>query len=1541
MKDFDSGRRWNSILLMLLLSSSLALTMSQSALGDPTLVGNEKYRTIVWDFNDSAFYQAENATILDGKGRLSSSSAAIMLNGSSFGSNMLSFDRVTLDVSGLKLQGDESNYMANGDFSTGANWSFSSGSSGNLNVSWSSDGVARWSVSSPTSPYPWRDSMSNPNQWDMWANDTSLLSRGTTNESVDGDGAMQFSAWPISNSSLIRFSRSISGWDFSKYNRLSLWIRLANGTASLSFSVSLFDGSREWISSPSHPVATWQRLNISLDASAVNLSVLQDVRLRFTNTSSQMNVLVDDLRFENVKRFSDMALVSQEIYKDFVTVEEPGRVMLAGDISAKSLFNVTLAIFQVNVTGVASSFQASYNLSHTEQQSFLLDLSTAMASQGRYNFSFYLFVSVDTAENATLTVNFDNVILKMPGYMPGYYLSKALAPVGGKSVLWGNMTWNASVPAGTSIIVMVRSGNSTFPDSTWSGWENYTTAGSALAVPPTPYLQLNISLNTANSSLTPVLSLLEIDFVYYSNTGSIITPKFGPDRNVAEWGTFYVNASLAPGTSASYEYSGDRSQWYPIIPGQIPSLPTNSAITFRVLLLTVNTSLTPDVLQLSLVVGYRDAVDSVSVTPSDSRVTADDLIQLTATARDKWGWDIPWAVFTWSTDILGDNISSTGLYNPRSAGLRTVTACVVDMPTFCGSAQVEVLPGALSRILLTPPLLNVSAGETVSIGAQGFDFDGNTVALRGTNWTTDMGYFEFKSDNSVTFRAQGVAGIGVVRARVGAVEGTIRVSVSEGGIPVFSGHIPDQIADEDSPPWTLDLSDYARNQPDKNDSLDRLRWMMTGKNSSLFSVVGENKLGVHNLTFVPVPNAFGTARVVLWLVDDSGAKRGQELNVTLRPVNDPPYLYRPPDLIIAAGVSYTFDYLPYVTDVDNPLSDLSLSTSDPVHATVSGLKMNYAYGPEYLGKTQVLTLTVSDGKASSSILTSIKISDNQPPVVQSLFPSKRFQEDTYISDAVGVAVENFFYDPEGQSLNFSSRSQHVKVNWFGAAPDRRFGLSSDRDWVGAELVTIRATDKQGAFAETSFVVTVTPVNDPPVLAWREDVDVRFDVPYFLDLSLYVSDVDNRIEDLTLSTNEAAFVAVSEHTLILLFPSNVFGTAPFSKSLTIFLSDGQFTVSQRIYVHITGNAPPAKMPGWVLPDVVMREDTLLVGVFNLSHYFYDPLPEGKPLLFAAFGRHVTAAVDNKFMISLSPEPDWNGIETIKVRATDDQGAYIFDQFTVRVTPVNDPPRLFLPAQLNVTFGRDSILDLSQYVYDPDNNVTELSITTDDRNATVVGYAILIRAEESKDREVTIWVSDSESTNSTKLLVHVLGGPEPTSLWAQLWMPWSLAPIAAAGVGAFLFWSRYLRVPYTVEDVFLIGKEGRLIMHNTRRLRADRDEDILAGMLTAIMSFVKDSFREENEELKRFEFGNRRVVVERGEDVILACIYGDGQPTWAFESMKALISDIESRYGNLIANWSGDVEDLKGLKQMMDTFVLKKRYSEGDWKSFARGPRKPTL
>jgi hypothetical protein len=76
---------------------------------------------------------------------------------------------------------------------------------------------------------------------------------------------------------------------------------------------------------------------------------------------------------------------------------------------------------------------------------------------------------------------------------------------------WGTASWTASLPAGTTVTVQTRSGNTATPDSTWSSWTAVTNGGQVNS-PAGRYLQYRVLFTTTNSTQTAVLSSLDFNW---------------------------------------------------------------------------------------------------------------------------------------------------------------------------------------------------------------------------------------------------------------------------------------------------------------------------------------------------------------------------------------------------------------------------------------------------------------------------------------------------------------------------------------------------------------------------------------------------------------------------------------------------------------------------------------------------------------------------------------------------------------------------------------------------------------------------------------------------------------------------------------------------------------------------------------------------------------------------------------------------------------------------------------------------------------------
>ena len=155
------------------------------------------------------------------------------------------------------------------------------------------------------------------------------------------------------------------------------------------------------------------------------------------------------------------------------------------------------------------------------------------------------------------------------------------------------------------------------------------------------------------------------------------------------------------------------------------------------------------------------------------------------------------------------------------------------------------------------------------------------------------------------------------------------------------------------------------------------------------------------------------------------------------------------------------------------------------------------------------------------------------------------------------------------------------------------------------------------------------------------------------------------------------------------------------------------------------------------------------------------------------------------------------------------------------------------------------------------------------------------------------------------------PVPTDL-----SPWA-AILAAGGLAALFVFLRWRRAfDLQVEDVFVADKGGHLLTHRSSGLLAYEDEDILIGMFKVIQDFVHDSFAKgTNDIMKSMEVGDRRIMIERGRYHSLSVVYRGKDRGSLAERVQKVSSLIDQRFGAVLENWSGDLDDLRGLASLL--------------------------
>lgn len=121
---------------------------------------------------------------------------------------------------------------------------------------------------------------------------------------------------------------------------------------------------------------------------------------------------------------------------------------------------------------------------------------------------------------------------------------------------------------------------------------------------------------------------------------------------------------------------------------------------------------------------------------------------------------------------------------------------------------------------------------------------------------------------------------------------------------------------------------------------------------------------------------------------------------------------------------------------------------------------------------------------------------------------------------------------------------------------------------------------------------------------------------------------------------------------------------------------------------------------------------------------------------------------------------------------------------------------------------------------------------------------------------------------------------------------------------------------IEDIFLMHNNGCLVAHATRRLKPSMDVDILGAMLVVIQDFVKEAFKDEAKfTLRNISFGNKSIVINKGQWVILAVVLGGKANKYLHNKIRGAIDEIEEKYRGVLPQWSGLIDDLRGCRDII--------------------------
>jgi hypothetical protein len=769
--------------------------------------------------------------------------------------------------------------------------------------------------------------------------------------------------------------------------------------------------------------------------------------------------------------------------------------------------------------------------------------------------------------------------------------------------------------------------------------------------------------------------------------------------------------------------------------------------------------------------------------------------------------------------------------------------------------------------------------------------------------------------------------------------------------PYFVKQPEDIELDEDFDIYILNLTEYAY---DNEDTSEKLKWYFTQENTSLINVTNENST-TQEIILKSVDNAFGENTLKLWVMDTTGRNDFREIHITILPENDLPTISQTnlPPLTVHPDSPYYINLRPYIIDFDNSINEIKVTVAveDQNIATIKKHTLFLDFRNKKNFDKDFITIELSDNVnigETSAVELKINITNNHPPIVLRKLPDVILYKGERLRNIIDL--DYYFDDPDLNKstlsfLKFEAKHFKIIIN-----DDNTVDITPVGSWVGEEFLIFRCLDPDGAFVEQVINATILTKYFNIIFKEIPDISVHYDYEYIFNLTPYIkSDRTNEIlkfEIFEFISNdwkdffeyknielENIFYPILKINYSVEYNGNII-------PIFISISSGELTRFQEFVIKVTDNHPPTQKK--VFKNQVINEDDSKKSIFDLYEHFLDI--ENENLDFIAFGEKIQTQLNENGLVDISSESNWFGEELITLRAIDSDGAISESSILFTVNPINDPPIILDIPEINITKGVTSHFNFTKFLNDVDNNIYQLLVTVESEHITVAGNFLILNYPSSikGEQEFTLEVSDGELSDSKLVKVNIQTiktNSEANSIQISPIIFWVVMIILivlflSLVVVSIVYINRVRH--FRFNEIYLIYKDGLLIAHAMHGEESGYDSDIIGSMFTAIQDFISESIADSHKEmkgspLKRLDFGNFQIVINRGEYIYIAAIFTGYPLKKMMLKIENLRKDIENKYADVLPNWNGEMGQLKGTKKMIGDLLTSTGSEERDLKT----------
>ena len=582
--------------------------------------------------------------------------------------------------------------------------------------------------------------------------------------------------------------------------------------------------------------------------------------------------------------------------------------------------------------------------------------------------------------------------------------------------------------------------------------------------------------------------------------------------------------------------------------------------------------------------------------------------------------------------------------------------------------------------------------------------------------------------------------------------------------------IPDLTIDEDSGPRTLTLTGITSGRASE---LQNMQMTVESSNPAILappSLTYNSPAQTAELTLNPLTNAAGSTVVTVTVTDGGTTNQtfSRQFTVTVSPVNDPPRLLAVSAASTTEDVPIFIPILLHDPDDATALLALSVSSLNTNLVPASGLLLGGTGATRSLlitpapnaNGTASIRLVVTDphGASFTNLLTLSVVSANDPPTINSI-ADRAIPED---SATQSVPLSGLSGGPadEAQSITLTAVSSnpalipnpsitHTNPNSSGTLTFR-----PNTNANGSAVITVTASDTEGSQFARTFTVTVTAVNDPPVINVVSAQSTAEDTP--VTVAFLIEDAENPAASLSVtgtSSNPALLNAAaismegsgSNRTVNLRPLPDQSGTA----SITLTVSDGAATNSTTFALTVNAvNDPPTLNPLTNVALIVNFPNTDLPfnGVSSGASNESQPLTvsvvsSNTALITTNTISYASPATNGTFRL-LSPSNTGTGTGVVAVTVSDGV-ASITRTFTVFVFPSGNAMPAISAMAGQVTAEDTPTAAIPFTVGDSGTPANLLTPSSQSSNTNLVPPANIVFGGSGSNRTVTITPATNQS------------------------------------------------------------------------------------------------------------------------------------------------------------------------------------------------------